>query len=450
MAEDPYTTGTISPIEPNQYGKMLADALRSSQDWLNSKVYHKSGVGLGDLLMGEAPRLAEDISYGDYGIRRTGHGYNLDPAYLDLTGVLSVPASIAKSTVKAGLNPMSRALRNWQADNLRRAKLSEMFHGSQDRRIADVPVLNDRRNAMLHSVSDPSRRKFIQGAGAVAGIAATAPALLPKLLREGVSDAGKAAAINVGKNTAARVISPSIAEAGAKYAESIARSWMGSSGMLFVTPRQMQKALSKDAVEAATDYMDDLARKYGDEFDPEGFVLRSAEDPELQIMWDVNLKDGKKLSFDQISEAQHDLLPTPYKGRGKNPAMRFLEELPNDQEREVVERWLATGKWPEGTEDLMKYFNINDWYESKGAGMPGGIEMSYPESKAGEFGMNFGRKINRIEDEFGDNDLNIWLDLTYPDADAYHGKSLEEVHRMSRDQMQSVKEKIDNWLRENQ
>jgi len=58
------------------------------QGGLNRVIRHEeSGYGLGNLVLGEAPRLMDDISYGDMGVQRTGHGYKLDPAYMDLAPV---------------------------------------------------------------------------------------------------------------------------------------------------------------------------------------------------------------------------------------------------------------------------------------------------------------------------------------------------------------------------
>lgn len=80
--------GSIKEIEPNRYGLKLAQALGAAKWGLNSVELGfppmTGTMGVGDLLMGHGPELAEDLSYGFSGSRGKGMTYKPDPRYLDL------------------------------------------------------------------------------------------------------------------------------------------------------------------------------------------------------------------------------------------------------------------------------------------------------------------------------------------------------------------------------
>lgn len=89
---------SISPIPRNMIGP-VADALRGGKDFLN-KPGKLMGIGLGDLVMGQAPEMLDNASYGQSPF---SHGKGLttkmDPGLVDaalLPGIASIPALLRK------------------------------------------------------------------------------------------------------------------------------------------------------------------------------------------------------------------------------------------------------------------------------------------------------------------------------------------------------------------
>ena len=96
--------GSVKAIEPNRAGLMLAKALRATKDFGNKVELGypplTGTMGIGDLLMGQGPELAEDLSYGFSGSRGKGMTYKPDPRYLDLA-LTPVPYGIIGKGAKS-------------------------------------------------------------------------------------------------------------------------------------------------------------------------------------------------------------------------------------------------------------------------------------------------------------------------------------------------------------
>ena len=340
-------TGTIKPAERNALGGYMADALRSTQDWLNKATisgyipYTDIGgsIPVGEMLMGEAPRLADDMSYGDYGIKRTGHGYNLDPAYADLAGVGAVPAAATKKTGQY----MVKALREEMADNLRRAKLADMFAGPANKRVGTpenrraMDLLNPSRNVdrrvqpPLAPEPDQSKRTFLKGMGALTAAAAS-PTLAIKALKEGATEGAVAGAKAVAP-VAAKGLGASALREGATaiIAKNLRRSGSTGPKIKSFSDEELAGAMP-DVTKRIEDKLGEMSKKYGDDFDMDHYIDRQFGDPEE---WDQFR--GSPNTFDEFYAT--------------------LEGPDSAKMLDAFEAFEATGKWPKGSEKYKRLYD---------------------------------------------------------------------------------------------
>jgi hypothetical protein len=82
------------------FSGLLADLLGGAKGWLNqAQVPHGvplvGGMGAGDLTMGQAPELVDSMSYGFSPVRGAGMAATLDPAVVDLLGLMAPVAGRA-------------------------------------------------------------------------------------------------------------------------------------------------------------------------------------------------------------------------------------------------------------------------------------------------------------------------------------------------------------------
>jgi len=329
--------GTIAPVVPNKYGKMMADALHSGKEFLDKAQIGgripftdiEGYIGAGELLMGEAPRLADDMAHGDFGIKRTGHGYNLDPAYPDLLGVAAVPAAAGRSALRAG----ARSLNALRAESLRNHKLNEMFTGPE-KRVADSPANVERRKKAMDMLTDPGRRNVLK-IGAAGAVAAASPTLAIKALREG----GVTAAKGVGTVAAKGVISHALVKSSTANILVPMIRRLGKGQVKHLTDDELYRGMDPDMVKALERKMEALYKKYGDEFDLEHYTKINLHGDDL---WETH----------------------PY---SKEKYHKFNEMLDNDPKRtaEAIERYEATGKFAPKDKDVEAVYNGETWDELK-------------------------------------------------------------------------------------
>ncbi len=85
----------------------LADLLGGAKGWLNQAQVPQGvplvgGMGAGDLTMGRAPELMDSMSYGFSPVRGAGMAATLDPAVMDLLGLMA-PAAGRAGAVARGM-----------------------------------------------------------------------------------------------------------------------------------------------------------------------------------------------------------------------------------------------------------------------------------------------------------------------------------------------------------
>jgi hypothetical protein len=90
--------GEARAIPRGGFSGWLADILGGAKGWLNQAQVPQGvplvgGLGAGDLTMGQAPELVDSMSYGFSPVRGAGMAATLDPAVVDLLGLMAPAAS---------------------------------------------------------------------------------------------------------------------------------------------------------------------------------------------------------------------------------------------------------------------------------------------------------------------------------------------------------------------
>lgn len=363
MKLPPYVEGNMGidgearPTEQNPIGKIMADALRGLKQGISSATrrpsyYHEStpsgdspNYAAGDLLVGDADKLMEKISYGDRTYTGTGQTFRLDPAYMDLAGVAAIPATGIIKGVQATGKMMSKALRKALSKALRDkasmtglgAGLGTVVGGPAGGVVgAAIPHL------MSHTLKNPpkpvaqGRRGFLKTLGA-----GTAALAIPSLGAIALKGGAKTAVKTVGAQVAKTAVSWS---SGVRAIAADTLSTLLAGTKLEGMARKLVKDLPDEAFTKLYKKMDDLHAKYGDEFDPHGYADRLNNSP------------------DRISRVPGSNTPGEYDYQNTRKAMEWLREQSNAND--IVERWQATGKWPKGKEDLMDSFDNQWWTET--------------------------------------------------------------------------------------
>ena len=268
-------------LQPNKYGKMVSDALRKGQETGN--YLRGYGVGhLGDLFLGDAADVAEDMSYGRMPFTGSGMTTQIKPGAVDLAGYAGGVGAIGKGLVKGGMNQvgnMANSLRNLPPNTPR---------GNTARQRAN--------RSSSDTIMDPSRREALKtmGKGAAVGTAAmTMP--LAKMI-------GKGAA-------------PAVAKAGNEMLQRLKTEGLEN----YISMRSgfdvsdVVNMSGGEVTRIYDDIIDTYTKRYGDEFAEEGFSDR------------MNIADGV------IDNASGE-------NTGKLMARDDADLLIND--------WVATGKSP--------------------------------------------------------------------------------------------------------
>lgn len=165
--------GVASNVPQDELGKWLANKLGGGRDWLNQNLGIpgiETGIGLGDLFMGESPEFIEDVSWGQPISRPGGHGPTLDPRIMDVAGLPIPYAGAAKgmqlggrALLKQGATPDLATLAKTDpvaAKKMADARVNSMFDDTIPRNQVD----QGRRDAL----------KAIAGGTAVAAAPLTA------------------------------------------------------------------------------------------------------------------------------------------------------------------------------------------------------------------------------------------------------------------------------------
>ena len=296
----------------------MADMLRQGKEGANK--LNAFGIGAGDLIFGDAPEAAEAMSYGEIPHKGAGQTYQLDPSVADLGMLVSAPAAgTLKATQQAG-KTMAKTLR-------------------------DQPLDVSRRQAL---------GTIAKGAGAV-GALATAPAMALRAMGKGAAKLAPEAGTVV-KAAAKAIPKVSVTPLVNGIAKNILKwsgSWNSLAGKSDEAMNAIIKKMNPEDLESLHDYAGDMIRKHGDDLDMEGYFKRTDMGEDAVSSKELGLVDWKP----------------GMKGMDENPAMSYLDDLENgknadpDKMIDMVETWEATGKWPKGMEDTMKYFDRQWWRE---------------------------------------------------------------------------------------
>lgn len=281
-------TGEARAIQPNPILNPLAQALRKGTDIGNVVQVPVLG-GVGDMVFGDAADAAEKMTYGFPVHQGSGQTTQLDPGVADLALLASGPAGATLRALRKG----ARAL-----------------------------------NAPKKDVApDPSRRRFLKQAGTAAAAGAVA-ATVPKTIREALEAAVEAAPEAITKT--ATKSAPKLATAARKITDNVLRQQL--EGIPWYKPEMLGKVkefVSTKGLKGAEEHTKRLMDKYGDDFDVDGYVMRtdySGNSP----LWNLRRESA---GWDSTREV-----------------------MDSPGGREAIERWQATGKWPKGKEE---------WYASR-------------------------------------------------------------------------------------
>ncbi len=117
--------GEARAVPQNTLEKLLGAAGRGSgaiRGFLNENAglpFIETGLGLGDMLMGEGPEMLDEMSWGKSPIIPSGHGGRLDPRIADVGGIAALVAPTAQLTkgfVKEGLSDAFKVQSKAQAE----------------------------------------------------------------------------------------------------------------------------------------------------------------------------------------------------------------------------------------------------------------------------------------------------------------------------------------------
>lgn len=175
--------GEAKNVPQNAIGQFLADKLYGARSALNENFGIpgiETGMGLGDLFMGESPEYIEDLSWGAPFIQPSGHGGRLDTRLGDVLG-LPLPYAGAGKLLQVGgkkaiqsMAPDTRDLAEIAkvdpklAQQLADDKVNAMFDNTDPRALKEAPV-------------DEGKRKMLQGLGLAGVTAATGMPVLRAL-----------------------------------------------------------------------------------------------------------------------------------------------------------------------------------------------------------------------------------------------------------------------------
>jgi hypothetical protein len=212
MEQNKGIDGVARNVPQNAIGKFVADNLHGGRDFLNQKFglpFVETGIGLGDLFMGQAPEMIEDASWGQPIIQPTGHGGKLDSRMGDVLG-LPLPYAGAGQLGKLGLRSAGKGIDGLMNPNMANKSLSEMAPKQRareaERRVNNMfdGMTGDRRVAKDRRLEgmpqDPSKRNAVKGVGALLAAAALPGAA--KNLMSAMPDVAKAAVPDIARTAA--------------------------------------------------------------------------------------------------------------------------------------------------------------------------------------------------------------------------------------------------------
>ena len=92
--------GEMRAAPRGDFSGWLADILSGAKGWLNQAQVPRGvplvgGMGDGDMTMGQAPELMDSMSYGFSPVRGAGMAATMDPAVMDLLGLMAPAAGRA-------------------------------------------------------------------------------------------------------------------------------------------------------------------------------------------------------------------------------------------------------------------------------------------------------------------------------------------------------------------
>jgi len=302
---------------PNKLGAYMAGLLRQGKEGANN--LNAFGIGAGDLIFGDSPKAAEEMSYGNIPHKGSGQTYQLDPSVADLGMLVSAPTAGTIKAAQQGGKAMGKVLREG----------------------VDAPF-------------DQSRRKALKiGAGVTAAV--SSPMLAIKALKAGAKKAlpDPATVVKSAAKMAGKI--SSMSNTAALHAM---RIFGGNGPLKALSDSKLLKEIPDDIMEAYTKHHTKLVEKYGDELDIDGYFLRKdgiADNP-------LGASGSRARKYDSSrSRVGLNSKVIPYE---KNKTMQYLiDDLPEDEAWDIVERWQATGKWPKGREEFMKDFDGDTFEE---------------------------------------------------------------------------------------
>ena len=330
-------------LQPNKYGKIVSDALRKGQETGN--YLRGYGVGhLGDLFLGDAADVAEDMSYGRMPFTGSGMTTQIKPGAVDLAGYAGGAGAIGKGLVKGGMNQvgnMADSLRNMPSGPLLN-KTPRWNTARQEANRSSSDLFNTRTDMLM----DPSRREALKtmGKGAAVG---TAAMTMPLALKAGAIALGKGAAPTMVKTGAKAGLALLDPKDGIIQGRMLLRDIADVGGWLPGHGNVPQSKALKDIEEAIPD---ELADSFTEAIH------------KMQTKWNIDVKDmdveniADRSVFRIVPENSNLIVPRNSKdGRvlwdkwyedGIDLVDEF-EALPKKIREEISDKFTLTGKVPE-------------------------------------------------------------------------------------------------------
>lgn len=193
-------TGIAQSVPQTALERMLGSAgrgLGSTRNWMNKSFGIpgiETGMGLGDMFMGQAPEMLDDLSYGAPMWKGKGFGGRLDPRMADVA-LLPLPWASGGKIGQMGLRGLGRQLTKEVVDRRKVPRTDAL--GMKAEQIFDPKGVDyddilkktghwigDPDKNPATSLIDPSKRKALQ----IGAAGATAAALGPRITK-GLMDA---------------------------------------------------------------------------------------------------------------------------------------------------------------------------------------------------------------------------------------------------------------------
>ena len=166
-------SGEMRAAPRGDFSGWLADILGGAKGWMNQAQVPQGvplvgGMGAGDLTMGQAPELMDSMSYGFSPVRGAGMAATLDPAVMDLLGLMA-PAAGRAGAVARGMPGVVRqaALDAYgPAVNMARPRYTlggkEVGRGAIQQELGLALPVDEIKQAMREAKNARARRRYEQ------------------------------------------------------------------------------------------------------------------------------------------------------------------------------------------------------------------------------------------------------------------------------------------------